>query len=346
MKKIILSVIVLLGCLSPLLQAATSLEKALPLLQKNKRTPAESQQVLQLFRSSNDPDTIFAAGASLVKIPPAKTQEPALFNVLLYAQNDLKQTFAAVIITAMGSIHEELGEILFAALSGKDPVLRAYAAGAYALIKPTDKNYTQDIVRLYAFDPALAQRAMNVISADTTQLVKYLKQASNSQDVSTRAAAAAWLGNQHDPETAAQLLKRAKKETDPSVSTQLATALAKNRDFTYEATVNGLKQNYQTPQAATYALALGFMTGNSVEALRQGLLDKNINVRINSARAAAYMAGVLTNPDAFTYSQDRNFDTHLLKSLIVPLKTLAASGKESEQLYAQNALRQIEKLME
>ena len=60
------------------LSAATALETALPLLQKNRRTAAENQQVLTVFRTAKDPDTVFAAGASLVKTPPAKAQEPAL----------------------------------------------------------------------------------------------------------------------------------------------------------------------------------------------------------------------------------------------------------------------------
>ncbi len=84
------------------LEAKTALENALPLLQKNHRSLAENQQVLTVFRTAKDPDTVFAAGASLVKTPPAKAQEPALFNLIMRADDPLKQTFAAVIITAMG----------------------------------------------------------------------------------------------------------------------------------------------------------------------------------------------------------------------------------------------------
>ena len=344
-KKFLISISSLMT-LALSIHAATPLQQALPLLQKNNRTMTENQQVLQLFRTSNDPDTIFAAGASLVKTLPARIQEPVLYTVLLRSSNPLKQTFAAVIITAMGSIHEELVPTLLEALSGKDTVLRAYAAGAYALIDSTDKTHTDDIIRLYAFDPAFSQRALNALTEKQTQVLAFAKKASAAQDVSTRAAAAAWLGDQHSAQATKQLLKRTKKETDPNVSTQLATALAKNRDLALTETVAGLKQNYKTPQAATYALALGFMTGNAVDALRRGLADKNSNVRINSARAAAYMAGVLSNPDAFAYSQDRAFDTHLLKGLIAPLNALATSGTEDEQVYAKNALTQIEKLME
>ena len=49
------------------LPAQTSLNKALPLLQKKNRTAAQTQQVLTLLRTSTDPNTVFAAGASLVK---------------------------------------------------------------------------------------------------------------------------------------------------------------------------------------------------------------------------------------------------------------------------------------
>ena len=332
---------------SSLLCAQTPLERALPLLQKNNRTAAENQYVLKLFRTSKDNDTIFAAGASLVKTPPAKGQEPALFSLLMRtSEHPLKQTFAAVIITAMGSSHEELTPILLEALAGKDTVLRAYAAGAYGLIHPEDTSYSNDIVRLYAFDPAFSQRALHALSSDSTQQLKLVKKAAQAQEPSTRAAAAAWLGNQHSQAAVDQLLKRTKKETDSAVSTQLATALAKNRALALDKTVAGLKTSYKKPASATYALALGFMTGHAVNALRSGLTDKNINTRINSARAAAYMAAVLSNPDAFAFSEDRAFDIHLLKGLIAPLHALSNAGTADEQIYAQNALTQIEKLME
>ena len=230
------------------LYAQTPLAQALPLLQKQNRTAAENQQILQLFRTAKDPDTVFAAGASLVKTPPAKVQEPALFNIVLRAGDGLKQTFAAVIITAMGSRHDELISVLQPALAGQDTVLRAYAAGAYGLLRPQDKTYTDDVVRLYAFDPAFAQRAMNSLTDSPSQLLTYLKQASAAPAASTRAAAAAWLGDQHTAACAKQLLKRAGKETDPAVTTQIATALAKNQPYTLTQTAGGLKKNYKTPK--------------------------------------------------------------------------------------------------
>ena len=88
------------------------------------------------------------------------------------------------------------------------------------------------------------------------------------------------------------------------------------------------------------------MTGNAVDTVRQHLLSSNEQSRINASRAAAYMASVLSSPDAFAYSSDRSFDVRLLKGLIAPLKALANSGSETEKTYAQNALLQIEKLME
>ena len=343
MKKHLLLAALLCAALSA--SAQNSLQQALPLLQKNNRTAAENQRVLQLFRSSKDPDTVFAAGASLVKNPPAKAQEPALFNLVLKNDDALKQTFAAVIITAMGAVYEDLTPVLQNALHSKDLVLRAYAAGAYGIINPNDQNYALDIVRLYAYDPAFAVRSLNVLTDDAKAQLKYLKQASASADDTTRAAAAAWLTTLHSEGAAKQLLKMAKTETVPSVQSQIATGLAKNRDYTLAATAKELRRDYNFPASATYALALGFMTGNAVDTVRQGLLSANKNERINAARAAAYMAGVLSNPDAFTYTSDRAFDTGLLKSLIPQLKVLAQTGDENIRIYAQNALTQIEKLM-
>lgn len=327
--------------------AKTALETALPLLQKNNRSAAENQQVLTLFRTSKDANTVFAAGASLVKTPPPQTTEPALLNLVMRQEDPLKQTFAAVILTAMGRPHEELSPLLQEAVTGKDPALRAYAAGANALVNPQDKAYTAEIVRLYIFDPAFAKRAMNQIADDAKEQFKYLKTASSAvQDPQLRAAAAAWLGTLHTQDAAKQLLKMAKTEEDAQASAQIATGLAKNRDLTLAAAAKELRRDFNSPAASTYALALGFMTGNAVDTLRQGLASKNANTRINSARACAYMAGVLSNPDAFAYSSDRAFDVSLLKSLIPALTVLEKTGSDDEKRYAANALRQIEKLME
>lgn len=335
-----------MGLMTMPVLANTPLEKNLPLLQKNHRTAAETQQVLTMFRTAKDPDTVFAAGASLVKTPPAKTQEPALFNLLLRPDDPLKQMFSAVILISMGQVHEEFTPILQESLTGKDPALRAYAAGGYAFINPQDTSNSSEIVRLYIFDPAFAQRAMNQTAKDAKQQIKFLKTAADDNDAQVRAAAAAWLGVLHTQEAAKQLLKMAKTEKDTQVTVQIATGLAKNREATMQSAIKELRRNYNTPQAATYALALGFMTGNAVEGLRQGLADKNENVRINSARAAAYMASVLSNPDAFIYSSDRAFDTSLLKSLIPTLTLRAQTGTAAEKIHAENALIQIEKLME
>ena len=327
------------------LWAQLSLPQVLPLLQQKSRTPAQTQQVLQIFRTAQDPNTVFAAGASLVKIPPTKTAEPALLNQIMQASDPLKTAFSAIILTNMGSMYEELSPLLQDTLQSKDKVLRSYAAGAYTLLNPTDKTYTADIVRLYIFDAALAQRAMNLLANTPKEQLNVLKKAATHQDPQVRSAAVTWLGTLHTQQATDYLLKRAKKESDLIVQSQLATALASNPDATLDDTLKGLRTNYQKPAATTYALALGFMTGHSINGLKTALLSDQENLRINAARAAAYMASVLANPDAFAYTSDRAFDVHLLKGLIAPLKMMAANGTENEQSYAENALTQIEKLM-
>jgi HEAT repeat protein len=127
------------------------------------------------------------------------------------------------------------------------------------------------------------------------------------------------------------------------VISTLATALAKQANI-LPSLITGLKTNYQTAQSATYALALGFMPGFAVEPLKQALQDKNTNVRINAARATAYMAGVLISPDASRYSTDKTFDTQLIKTLIPLLSAMARNETAQAKPYAENALKQIAKL--
>ena len=338
---------VLMSCMMCSAYAASpALDTVLPLLQKRYRTTEENQQVLTLFRTAKDPNIIFAAGASLVKIPPQKNQEPALFSILMRPQDPLKQTFAAIIITAMGNVHEELAPTLENALNSQDPVLRAYGAAAYAFIQPKNLTYSDEIVRLYIFDNAFAARALNVLNGSETSPLKTLKKAAASADPQVRAAAATWLGTLHLQDSAKQLLKMAKKETDASAQAAIATALATQREYTLPQVSKGLSKKFTSPYANTCALALGFMTGNAIDAVRKNLTSTNTHARINASRAAAYMANILANPDAFAYSSDRVFDIHLLKGLIAPLKALETSGTDDEKTYAANALRQIEKLME
>lgn len=346
MKKLAVISVFLLGSLWSAQAASPALDKVLPLLQKRQRTAAENQQVLSLFRTASDPEIIFATGASLVKNPPAKVQEPALFSILMRPESALKQTFAAVIITAMGSIHTELSPILEQALTSQDPALRAYAAAAYAIINPQTTAHTPEIVRLYIFDPALAARAMNVLTGKEKSPLPILKKTTTSSDEQIRAATATWLGDLHTQQAAKELLKMAKKESAPSVQAIIATGLAAQRDYTLPLVTKGLQNKPASAYATTCALALGFMPGYATDALRQNLTSTKTNARINAARAAAYMAGVLSNPDAFAYSSDRTFDIYLLKGLIAPLKALALSGSAEEKTYAENAMRQIEKLME
>ncbi len=347
MKKNIFktALLAVLFCLSSVAFAQQKLSAFLPLLQAPTRTAAQNQQVLTLFASSKDPNTVFAAGASLVRIPPASAQEAKLLNIIIKDDNMLKKMFSAVILTAMGSMHPETSSLLQDSIASQDHAVRAYAASAYTILNPQDKNYKEEIINLYIYDPAFAQRAMNLIADDEKEMLKYLKDASKSADSQVRSSAAEWLGDLQTENAAKQLLKMAKSEQDQQAISAIASALAKNKQWTLQDTVNGLKTRYTQPQAATYALALGFMAGSALEPIKQGLSDDNVNIRINSARAAAYMAGVLASPDANLYTLDKAFDIMLLKGLIPQLNAMAKRDKASAQAYAENALKQIAKLM-
>ncbi len=333
----------LLPCSIFLYAQTDALEKLLPLLQAPVRTNTQNQQVLNLFLSAKQPEVIFSAGASLVRIPPALAQEPKLLNVIIKNSDSLKQVFSAVILTAMGTNHEELSDLLQEATASADPAVRAYAAAAYTILHPDTNQYVNDIIRLYIYDPAFAQRAMNLLCANEKQTLTYLKAAAACEQAPVRAAAAAWLGDLQTPQAAKQLLKMAKKETDTEARNALAVALAKNRPDTLQAVTAGLKTAYTAPAATTYTLALGFMTGYAVEPIKQSLTDKEVNVRINAARAAAYMAGVLASEQAAHYSTDPAFDAQLAKGLIPLLSTVARTDKPA-QPYAENALKQLVKL--
>ena len=166
MKKIFHFVpfFILTLCFSLPAAAQTNLSAVLPLLQAPTRTAAQNQQVLALFASSKDTNVVFAAGASLVRIPPSAAQEAKLLNIIIKDNDVLKKVFSAVILTAMGSMHEELSSLLQDAISSQDHAVRSYAAGAYTILNPQITDYSAEIINLYIYDPAFAQRAMNLIA--------------------------------------------------------------------------------------------------------------------------------------------------------------------------------------
>ena len=323
----------------------TDLASYLPLLQAPSRTDAQNARVLNLFASSSNPETIFAAGASLVRITPPPAQEGRLFNILIKDNNVLKKTFAAVILTAMGGMHEELAPLLQDAASSQDHAVRAYAASAYTVLNPSGSPYRDEVVNLYIYDPAFAQRAMNLLAKDEKSTLKNLKEAAKSADAQVRAAAAQWLGDLQTQDAAKQLLKMAKTEQNDQAAAAVASALAKNSQWTQPSVIKDLKTDYTKKPAATYALALGLMAGQAVEDIRQGLGSTNLNIRINSARAAAYMAALLASADAALYTQDKEFDAGLLKSLIPQLNDMVKKDSAPVKVYADGALKQMAKLM-
>ncbi|MBO7238708.1 MAG: hypothetical protein J6U96_05500, partial [Elusimicrobiaceae bacterium] len=141
MKKIVLFLFVyMLGVYMPL--TADTLSAAMPLLQAPVRSSAQTDQVLQLFLSADQPDLIFSSGASLVRIPPARNQENNLLSVFLKNSDPLKQIFSAVILTAMGTEHAEFSDLLKEATQSADPAVRAYAASAYTILNPQVSDYS------------------------------------------------------------------------------------------------------------------------------------------------------------------------------------------------------------
>ena len=326
--------------------AQNALNDSLPLLQKSSRSAQENQNVLDLFLRGKKPAEVFAAGASLVRLPPPASQENTLYGIILRNGDVLKKVFAAVIITSMGKTREEFLPLLTDAAQSQDNALRSYAGTAYTIINPADPQYANLVVNLYIYDQDFALRAMNLLSSSEKETLKFLKSASTSDDPKVRAAAAAWLGDLQSASAAKTLLKMAKKERVSDVTTAIAAALAKNQTYTLAECLKNLKKDHNEPQANTYALALGFMTGNAINGIKTALESPQTEVRINAARAAAYMAAVLGSDQAAQYSSDVAFDKSLLKTLVPQLGLMSKKDTSAVKVYANNAIYQIAKLNE
>ena len=130
-----------------------------------------------------------------------------------------------------------------------------------------------------------------------------------------------------------------------------ADQTASAEDYLKRFRSDSLRRIYETVFPREIRHALGeyytpdWLAGQAVEDIRQGLNSNNLNIRVNSARAAAYMAALLASADAALYTRDKEFDSSLLKSLIAQLNDMVKRDSAPVKAYAGGALKQMAKLM-
>ncbi|MDR0291969.1 MAG: HEAT repeat domain-containing protein [Elusimicrobium sp.] len=333
-----------------LLCAAAAQSQNIPAAVQNRnlRTDADFADAVNLFSKTKDNESIFAAAAALADCPPPKNYAGNFYDMVISSdEHGLRQFFAAVILTSMSADNKELlPSLQDAYLSAKDPALKAYAAAALAVLNPSDKTKSDDVVSLYSYDKIFALKAVNYLYPNDKKIISALKNAAGGKDVNVRKGAAQMLGTFINEESAKILFKMLEKEQDAVVSSATAFSISRMPKYAAADIKKCLKIKYSSRPAFTCSLALGFMQESGFEIIKENLSSENENAQINALRAASAAAEILSGNDTASYSSDVKFDRQNLKTLIPQIAALSANGKSDKiKEYADAAGKSFLKLM-
>ncbi|WP_424245796.1 HEAT repeat protein [Elusimicrobium posterum] len=307
-------------------------------------TDKDYQGAVSLLANSYDSEVIYTAGAALAASPAPVYYTNDLLSIAISANNDLKKIFAAVALAAMDENNVETIPLLESALESGDVTIRGYAAAALALTNAQTPGLNEYIFALYPYDYIFARRALRKLYAEDKKLFVAAKKAASSKTADARRGAAQVIGNLNNSGSAKVLLSMLKKEKEDNVQPAIAMALSKKAKEAVGTLEKCLSQAPQSSYAKGCALALGFMPDYSVSVIKNGLIDTNEKVRVNSARAAAAATMALSGVDASYYSTDVPYARQEIKTLIPQLLPVA-SGSGAGAPHAQKALDEIKKLL-
>lgn len=340
MKKIFLAAAV---CLLPLSSFAedAAVSSVLPLLQKTNKTVADINKITNELLTSKDSGVIAAAGYSLVGEDISARNQERLFSAVMSDADTLRSIISAIVLSSEGEEHRELVPTIKQALNSDDKVLRAYAAAAYSFIMPEDTFYSEYVVSLYPYNQAFTLKTLRKMFHKTTSMQRAVKNAAKSGDAFIRTSSAQFLADEHDT---AALFNMLKKEEDSSVTAVIARGIAENAPLARAELKACLKEKPKSNYALGCTLALGFMTGDALDIVEEGLKDGNKNAVANSLRTVSVMANTLSSPDAAAFSSDVEFDKQRLKALIPTVAPLAQSKTPEIQTHADAAAKALKNI--
>ena len=321
------------------------IQEALTSLKKSNNLSTSLPQTVNILKNAEDAPTAFAAAYALISVPEElPPYNKAIFNILSSPkQEDYKKTLAAIILASANVIDSGYTPFLTPALNAEDPVLKAYAASAYALLIPNTKTrFINDIITLYGFDKAFALRAYKNTGLKDKELSSALKTALKNQTEITRLSAAEWIGDSGDKKLLEDLFDLS--YDDASTISAAATALASNYDIISPKLRKEMRNKPQTPAAATAVMTYALLGSSAFDDIEKYLQSSNANEQANGARAALSVAEILL--DKTPYYKNAQLEEQRLKKLIAPLGKLANRAKdENAKYYSEAATKAIYKLI-
>lgn len=326
-------------------ESSLSLDKDLAALRKSGNIRPALPQVMNIFTTDKNPQTVFSAAAALISASlDLAPYEERLLNVLTSQAEDYKKTLTVVILSSMGAIGEGYSPFLNPALNAKDPVLQAYACSAYAILMPgTLDKYLNQIIMLYSFDKTLAKKAFDSTGLKNKTLNGKLKEDINNPDETIRLSAIEWIGDLGDKKLLNALLTVPAKYADAATLSAAANALSKNYDIASADLKKALKQAPSTSQATIAVMAYSFMGGESYPVIEPALNGNN-NEKSNALRVISSIAGILS--DDATYYKNPALEKQKIRKMIAPAGHIANNTvNEQVKTYADNTLKEIYKLI-
>ncbi len=334
-------------CLKDFLKSNNPLhiQEALTALQKSNNLSTALPQTANIFKNAKDAPTAFAAASALISVSEELAPyNKAIFNIISSAnQEDYKKTLAVVVLASSNAVDSGYTPFLNPALNAEDPVLKAYAASAYALLIPNTKTrFINDIITLYGFDKSFALRAYQNTGLKKKELSSALKTALKNQTEITRLSAAEWIGDIGEKNLLEDLFDLS--YDDASTISAAATALASNYDIISPKLRKEMRNKPQTSAAATAVMTYALLGSSAFDDIEKYLQSSNANEQANGARAALSVAEILL--DKTPYYKNAQLEEQRLKKLIAPLGKLANRAKdENAKYYAEAATKAIYKLI-
>ncbi len=319
--------------------------EALTALQKSNNLSYALSQTVNILKNADDAPTAFAAASALVSVSEELAPyNKALFNIVSSAnQEDYKKTLAVIILAASNAVDSGYTPFLNPALTAQDPVLKAYAAAAYALLIPDTKTrFINDIITLYGFDKAFALRAYQNTGLKKKELYSALKTALKNEEEITRFSAVEWIGDDGDKKSLEALFSLS--YDDASTISAAANALASNYDIIEAKLKKEMRSAPQSSAAATSVMTYALLGGEHFDDIDKYLQSSNANEQANGARVVLSVAEILQNKTP--YYKNPQLEEQRVKKLIAPLGKLANRAKDdTAKYYADAAIKAIYNLI-
>jgi len=328
-------------------QDADIFEKTTLSLRKSGNISAASAMMLQVLQTTKNPRMAFSAAAALISIPEQAAYHEDIYFALLTSplQPDYKKTLAGIILASLESSGEDYIPYLLPALKAQDLVLQSYACAAYTLADPQAQDTClQQIIRLYTFDKAFAQKAFAATGLKEKALAPALKSALKNPEESLRISAIEWISDIADPKLLEAVLDTTYNIKDILTLSAAANALAANYNITSAALKKALKKDPSTPQATVAVMAYTFIGSAAFDVIEQALKTGNNNEKANALRVISSLAGILAG-DA-SYYPNPALEKQRIRKFIAPAAKAADEAKNPVlKTYADNAVKELYKLL-